>query len=68
MKRNIILMTAAMAMSVTVAACSDDDPKPSSGSNGTSTVAVDKNVTIDASRTYQTIQGFAASDCWMGNW
>lgn len=57
-----------MAMSVTVAACSDDDPKPSSGSNGSSAVAVDKNVTIDASRTYQTIQGFAASDCWMGNW
>ena len=27
-------------------------------------VSVDKNVTINAGQTFQTIKGFAASDCW----
>ena len=31
-------------------------------------VDITKNVTIDATVTYQTIDGFAASDCWVPNY
>lgn len=45
-------------------ACSDDtpgSPEPEPEQPGTS---VEKLVTINAGRTYQTIAGFGASDCW----
>lgn len=48
-----------------LAACSDDNAPDSPGTEpeqpGTS---VEKLVTINAGRTYQTIAGFGASDCW----
>lgn len=44
-------------------ACSDDDPSP-----GTETSDLTKEVTINADMTYQTIDGFSASDCWTVNY
>jgi O-glycosyl hydrolase len=43
--------------------CSNDDPSPNTGSSDLS-----KQITIDAAITYQTIDGFGASDCWTPNY
>ena len=48
-------------------ACSDAETTPSQeeeGGQDTPTASVTKTVTIDAGQTFQTIKGFAASDCW----
>lgn len=44
--------------------CSDDD----SSSNGGTTSDLTKNITINTSVLYQTIEGFSASDCWTANY
>lgn len=47
------------------AACSDDNSPTSPEPDPTPPVAsVEKLVTINAGRTYQTLAGFGASDCW----
>ena len=48
-------------------ACSDAEttlPQEEEGGQDTPTASVTKTVTIDAGQTFQTIKGFAASDCW----
>lgn len=60
----------AILLAAAVSACTDNGyapgepaaPRPESES------AVDKNVTIDITATYQTMAGFGASDCWMPAW
>ncbi|SCD19763.1 putative Galactan endo-1,6-beta-galactosidase [Proteiniphilum saccharofermentans] len=47
-----------------ISACNDrTDPEP--GQSGTN---VEKTVTIDIGKTFQTIDGFGASDCWTANY
>lgn len=47
-----------------ISACNDrTDPEP--GQSGTN---VEKAVTIDIGKTFQTIDGFGASDCWTANY
>ena len=60
----ITLLFASLATSLS--ACSDDAVNESQPEtpNDEPTVSVDKNVTINAGQTFQTIKGFAASDCW----
>lgn len=50
-----------------LAACSDDatDTPQQEIPNDEPEVSVDKNVTINAGQTYQTMASFGASDCWM---
>ena len=60
----ITLLFASLATSLS--ACSDDAVNESQPEtpNDEPAVSVDKNVTINAGQTFQTIKGFAASDCW----
>lgn len=60
----ITLLFASLATSLS--ACSDDAVNESQPEtpNDEPTVSVDKNVTINAGQAFQTIKGFAASDCW----
>ncbi len=53
-------------LALTVVACSDDDPTVSQDSDEyvVPENSVERSVTLDASQTFQTIDGFAASDCW----
>lgn len=57
--RHIYLSGLAVCFFFHIASCSDNDnkfnPEPSD---------ITKQITIDAQNTYQTIDGFAASDCW----
>lgn len=46
-----------------LSACGDSSSDPTPGGEVTD-ASVEKNVTIDAGTTYQTIAGFGASDCW----
>lgn len=59
------LLFALLAMGF--AACSDDGVNNSQSElpNDEPEVSVDKNVTINAGQTYQTMVSFGASDCWM---
>ncbi len=64
------IIAALFVSTVAMTGCSDNaydpgDPKPGLPAEA---YAVDKDVTIDATRTYQTIAGFGASDCWMCQW
>lgn len=43
--------------------CGDDNPSSATGASD-----LTKQITIDAGATYQTIDGFAASDCWTPNY
>lgn len=45
-------------------ACSDDASQTPGEGEEESIVSVEKNVTIDAGKTYQAMVGFGASDCW----
>lgn len=68
--KNILTYATIMAGAALLSACSDNaynpgEPKPGLDPEA---YAVEKEVTIDASQTYQTIQGFGASDCWMCQW
>jgi len=59
---NILLLIGMFSL----ASCGDSgvDSPPKDDVN----VDITKNVTIDATVTYQTIDGFAASDCWVPNY
>jgi O-glycosyl hydrolase len=48
---------------ICLTSCSDDNPSSAAGSSD-----LTKQITIDAGTTYQTIDGFAASDCWTPNY
>jgi O-glycosyl hydrolase len=66
---NKIKLTICICLSVLVVSCNDDTkptavPGPGSGSNPDG----EKNVVISVGRTYQTIESFAASDCWASNY
>lgn len=50
-------------MAIFLASCSSDDDD-SGGGTGDMT----KQITINVNQTYQTIDGFAASDCWVPNY
>lgn len=49
-----------------LAACSDDTPSAGqdAGTGAIPEDSVERSVTLDASQIFQTIEGFAASDCW----
>lgn len=49
---------------IVFSACSDND-NPTDPDPETPAISVEKLVTIDAGRTFQTIAGFGASDCWV---
>lgn len=55
------------SLAVGLAACSDDaaDTPQQEIPNDEPEISVDKNVTINAGQTYQTMASFGASDCWM---
>ncbi|WP_394698904.1 glycoside hydrolase [uncultured Bacteroides sp.] len=62
MKMNILLFLSMLSL----ASCGNDgvDPSPT----GDIDADITKSITVDASVTYQTIDGFAASDCWAPNY
>ncbi len=64
------ILLAALTAAAMAGACSDNayDPGEPAPARPASDYAVDKDVAIDATRTYQTIAGFGASDCWMCQW
>lgn len=67
MNPNILSLMACAAM---LASCSDYayDPGKPAPARDPMEAAVDKNVEIDPSVMFQTMQGIGASDCWMANW
>ncbi len=50
--------------SLSLSSCGDDDDTSGNGENSDLT----KNVTVNATAIFQTIDGFAASDCWTVNY
>ena len=70
MKHHFSSLYLAAALSFGLAACSDDAPA-ASGQPDPDPVpenSVERTVTVDAGQVFQTIDGFAASDCWSPNY
>ena len=65
MKLKLLLFSTLL---INFSACSDAEPLPQQGGGeeepDTPSASVEKTVTINAGQTFQTIKGFAASDCW----
>lgn len=65
MKLKLLLFSALL---FNFSACSDAETLPQQGGGeeepDTPSASVEKTVTINAGQTFQTIKGFAASDCW----
>ncbi|WP_416340456.1 glycoside hydrolase [Proteiniphilum sp.] len=55
-----------LLLTFVISACSDNTkPDPDPGQPGTN---IKKSITVDIGKTFQTIEGFAASDCWTANY
>ena len=66
MKLKLLLFSTLL---INFSACSDAETLPQQGGGekeepDTPSASVEKTVTINAGQTFQTIKGFAASDCW----
>ena len=65
MKLKLLLFSTLL---INFSACSDAETLPQQGGEeeepDTPSASVEKTVTINAGQTFQTIKGFAASDCW----